>query len=81
MMEIIKNNRVLRLALVVLAVALVAAVYWLTVEMVQAPEAEIEIVNPGSEMVACTMDAKICPDGSAVGRSGPNCEFAACPGE
>ena len=29
--------------------------------------------------VACTADAKICPDGSAVGRSGPNCEFAACP--
>ncbi|HXK38200.1 MAG TPA: hypothetical protein VJ579_03985 [Candidatus Paceibacterota bacterium] len=25
------------------------------------------------------MEAKICPDGSAVGRSGPNCEFAACP--
>lgn len=30
--------------------------------------------------IACTADAKICPDGSAVGRSGPNCEFAACPG-
>ncbi|MFA5929995.1 MAG: Kazal-type serine protease inhibitor family protein [Candidatus Micrarchaeia archaeon] len=28
---------------------------------------------------ACTADAKICPDGSAVGRAGPNCEFAACP--
>ncbi|MBI5457781.1 PKD domain-containing protein [Candidatus Kaiserbacteria bacterium] len=29
---------------------------------------------------ACTMEAKICPDGTAVGRTGPNCEFAACPG-
>ncbi len=29
--------------------------------------------------VACTMDAKICPDGSAVGRQGPNCEFTPCP--
>jgi hypothetical protein len=28
---------------------------------------------------ACHADAKICPDGSAVGRQGPNCEFAACP--
>lgn len=27
----------------------------------------------------CTMEAKLCPDGSAVGRSGPNCEFAPCP--
>ncbi|MFH1095063.1 MAG: hypothetical protein V1728_02500 [Candidatus Micrarchaeota archaeon] len=25
------------------------------------------------------MDAKICPDGSAVGRQGPDCEFAPCP--
>jgi|CXWL01.1.fsa_nt_gi predicted PurR-regulated permease PerM len=32
-----------------------------------------------SSPVACTMEAKICPDGSAVGRSGPKCEFAACP--
>jgi hypothetical protein len=29
--------------------------------------------------VACTMEAKLCPDGSAVGRSGPNCEFSPCP--
>ena len=27
----------------------------------------------------CTMEAKMCPDGSSVGRSGPNCEFSACP--
>ena len=35
----------------------------------------IESNNP----VACTQEAKLCPDGSAVGRSGPNCEFASCP--
>lgn len=29
--------------------------------------------------VVCTMEAKLCPDGSYVGRSGPNCEFAPCP--
>ncbi|MFH0861630.1 MAG: serpin family protein [Candidatus Altiarchaeota archaeon] len=28
---------------------------------------------------ACTEEARICPDGSAVGRNGPNCEFAPCP--
>ncbi|MCX6745335.1 MAG: hypothetical protein NTX82_07500 [Candidatus Parcubacteria bacterium] len=31
------------------------------------------------KQVSCTMEAKLCPDGSAVGRSGPNCEFAPCP--
>lgn len=35
----------------------------------------------GAEPVACPLDAKICADGSSVGRTGPNCEFAACPGE
>lgn len=28
---------------------------------------------------ACTAEAKICPDGTAVGRTGPDCEFAPCP--
>lgn len=28
--------------------------------------------------VACTMDAKQCPNGTYVGRTGPNCEFV-CP--
>ncbi|MCX6790919.1 MAG: hypothetical protein NTV62_01850 [Candidatus Gribaldobacteria bacterium] len=31
------------------------------------------------EPVACTMEAMLCPDGSSVGRVGPNCEFAECP--
>lgn len=39
--------------------------------------------KPGSgtvpEPVFCTMDAMQCPDGSYVGRTGPNCEFV-CPG-
>lgn len=30
---------------------------------------------------ACTAEAKICPDGSAVGRSGPQCQFVECPTE
>ncbi|MFA5186250.1 MAG: hypothetical protein WC551_07215 [Patescibacteria group bacterium] len=36
-------------------------------------------VTPQPQPIACTMEAKQCPDGSYVGRSGPNCEFAACP--
>ena len=34
-----------------------------------------------TEPVACTMDAKICPDGTAVGRIPPDCRYAACPDE
>jgi len=32
-----------------------------------------------NRQTACTMEAKICPDGSAVGRTGPDCEFTPCP--
>lgn len=32
-----------------------------------------------NNQVFCTMDAKVCPDGSSVGRIPPSCEFAACP--
>jgi hypothetical protein len=34
------------------------------------------VVTPPS---ACTQDAKLCPDGSYVGRVAPSCEFAQCP--
>ena len=30
------------------------------------------------KQTACTMEAKVCPDGTSVGRSGPKCEFAPC---
>ncbi|MFA6908072.1 MAG: hypothetical protein WC263_04565 [Candidatus Micrarchaeia archaeon] len=34
---------------------------------------------PAQGQKACTAEAKICPDGSSVGRMGPDCEFAPCP--
>ena len=37
--------------------------------------------TPPEGQRACTQEAKLCPDGSAVGRTGPNCTFPACPGE
>ncbi|MFH1671160.1 MAG: GerMN domain-containing protein [Candidatus Portnoybacteria bacterium] len=33
------------------------------------------------EPVACTMEAKLCSDGSYVGRVAPDCDFALCPKE
>ncbi len=35
--------------------------------------------DKAKEGVACTLEARQCPDGSYVGRSGPYCEFAECP--
>ena len=36
-------------------------------------------IEKNIEQVSCTEEARICPDGTAVGRSGPKCEFASCP--
>ena len=38
-----------------------------------------KVTNNSHVNRACTAEAKICPDGSAVVRTGPNCEFAVCP--
>lgn len=32
----------------------------------------------GQQPVACTEEARVCPDGSTVERQGPSCEFAPC---
>ncbi|MEK7640521.1 MAG: hypothetical protein AAB389_00795 [Patescibacteria group bacterium] len=41
-----------------------------------------ESYKPGiPDGIACTMEAKMCPDGSYVGRTGPKCEFTKCPNE
>lgn len=36
------------------------------------------MAQPTKQLNQCTLEAKICPDGSSVGRIGPNCEFASC---
>ncbi|MBP9771865.1 MAG: hypothetical protein KBD16_03005 [Candidatus Pacebacteria bacterium] len=59
------------LGIIVLIIVIVGLVF-------AAKKTEAPII-PGD--VACTEEAKICPDGSSVGRTGPNCEFAPCPGE
>ena len=36
-------------------------------------------IQQKSSPTVCTQEAKQCPDGSYVGRAGPNCEFEPCP--
>ncbi len=38
----------------------------------------VEYDDTSDEDISCTEDAKVCPDGSWVGRMHPNCEFAPC---
>ncbi len=71
---------------IVLLIAVGVGGYWFGVEsskLEQDPEPPAVAVEPtaipGTNNVACTEDARVCPDGSSVGRIPPACEFAACP--
>lgn len=43
------------------------------------PPSTVSPVTTPPSQVVCTQEAMVCPDGSSVGRTGPNCEFAPCP--
>lgn len=63
-----KKNPVLWIAIVLFILALLAGGVYVA-------------LNKGllTKQKACTQDAKVCPDGTSVGRVGPKCEFAPCP--
>lgn len=48
-------------------------------DALEIPVVFAEATGNTSPPKACTQEAKLCPDGSYVGRTGPNCEFAPCP--
>ena len=61
-----------KIFIVILIVIIVAVTWIVTHTHKQTPEANN---NP----VVCTLDAKLCPDGSYVSRIGPDCHLAECP--
>lgn len=65
-----QRGTILPVVLIVLAVVLAGAI-----------GAILVVRNPSSNAnnVQCTLEAKLCPDGSSVGRVPPSCAFAACP--
>lgn len=64
--------------LLVLGVFLLTALFalWFFETSVPLLTKHFEILRQPS----CTLEAKVCPDGSAVGKTGPRCEFAPCKG-
>lgn len=56
------------ISIIMVAIVIAGGAYWY-----------IQTKQSGQTGKACTMEAKLCPDGSAVGRTGPNCEFTPCP--
>lgn len=65
---------------VVVAVMAVTAFLLVLNLAITAPKKTVTNSNTAdANEVACIMDAKVCPDGSSVGRVPPKCEFADCP--
>ncbi|HTK03726.1 MAG TPA: hypothetical protein VL401_03105 [Alphaproteobacteria bacterium] len=69
-----KKNSLMLVAILLVVVALLAVLAYV-LGMQYFDKKQILPIAPQ----ACTEEAKICEDGSSVGRSGPNCEFAECP--
>lgn len=71
-----KGNLMLAIAVVVgFTVVIITGLYLIYDKSLFIKEKEQKQENT----VVCAQDAKVCPDGSSVGRIGPNCEFADCP--
>jgi hypothetical protein len=75
------NYKILSTTLVILIFMLTGAlIYVLFFPKVNIP-VQTNPIGDGGTSGACTQDAKVCPDGTSVGRIGPNCEFPSCPKE
>ncbi|MDP2665085.1 MAG: carboxypeptidase-like regulatory domain-containing protein, partial [bacterium] len=77
-----------------IVLAIVVAFWVVNTRVAKAPEAPVTVATTtttvstttttttttgGGGGKACTMEAKLCSDGSYVSRTGPNCEFTPCP--
>src|SRR3989344_8482991 len=67
-----KLSHIIAVALLLIAVQIIAFVEYFDI----ADQKENSLSNPQR----CTQEAMQCPDGSYVGRTEPNCEFAECSG-
>lgn len=73
-----KDNKPL---LIVIVIAAVIAICCLVSCCLSILFASIAPKTSTPEGMACTMEARLCPDGSYVGRNGANgCQFDPCPG-
>ena len=63
-----KNLKIITVIIIFLGIAIVFVI-----------RGKSPILSPTPIQTACTEEAKLCPDGSYVGRTGPQCQFSECP--
>lgn len=78
----LKPNK-LSIPLLVLTLLVTAAVgvggYFLGRDSAMREKGNFPEISPTPAQSACTLEVMVCPDGTKVSNSGPNCEFAPCP--
>ena len=62
-----------------ITVCLLRVLAFIPLLSVQAAYAEGQSLPQLAQGAICAQDAMLCPDGSAVTRTGPHCEMAPCP--
>lgn len=67
-----KNIKITSLIFLVIGIAIIA--FFIITKPTSTPTSA-----PTPDQVFCTQEAKLCPDGSYVSRTGPQCQFSACP--
>lgn len=67
-------------SLVLLVVLLVGAYFYFSGSLIVVKSPLSTSTEQTTGTYACNSDGKLCPDGTVVGRTGPECTFAACPG-
>jgi hypothetical protein len=74
------NQKNIITILIVIIILLGAAFGYVLIIKKEAP-VQTDLIDKNGNKKACPAMARQCPDGSSIGPSGPNCEFAPCPGE
>jgi len=59
--------------------SVLAKTFELSIASIDLDKNFVQLLVSEVTQVACTEEALLCPDGSGVGRGGPNCKFAPCP--
>jgi len=76
-----KIPSVLAIGIILILSVIIGGVFFLGSQTKVSDDVQIIKNLPKSQkkQTACTEEAKVCPDGSAVSRAEPDCDFPACP--
>jgi hypothetical protein len=79
-----KNKKIpaiLVFGIILIVTIVIGGLIWLNSKKDITPNKAKSTINQDriTKQIVCTQEVKLCPDGSYVSRTGPNCEFTECP--